>query len=46
MIVASDAGERTVTFTQPMAPAEGGAAKKEYRLNMGFGDVRVFVKGA
>jgi len=46
MIVASDAGERMVKFTQPMAPAEGGAAKKEYRLNMGFGDVRVFVKGA
>ena len=44
MIVASDNGERTVRFPQPMAPVEGGNAKKEHQLTMNFGDVKVFVK--
>lgn len=44
MIVASDAGERMIKFAQPMSPAEGGPAKREHRLNMEFGEVRVFVR--
>ena len=44
MIVATDDGERVVQFPEPMAPVEGGEAKKEHRLTMAFGDVRVFVK--
>jgi hypothetical protein len=44
MVVASDSGERIVRFPQPMAAAEGGAAKKEHRLTMEFGEVRVFVR--
>jgi len=28
-----------------MAPIEGGEGKKEHRLTMEFGEVRVFVKG-
>ena len=46
MITATDAGERTIRFPQAMAPVEGGTAKKEHRLTMEFGDVRVFVKKA
>lgn len=44
MVVASDNGERIIRFPQPMAPAEGGSAKKEHRLNMEFGEVRIFVR--
>jgi hypothetical protein len=44
MVVATDAGERMVHFPQPMAPVEGGAAKKDHRLSMEFGEVRVFVR--
>ena len=44
MVVASDAGERIVHFPQSMAPMEGGTGKKEHRLTMEFGEVRVFVK--
>jgi hypothetical protein len=44
MVVASDDGERTVRFPAPMAPIEGGSAKREHRLTMKFGDVRVFVR--
>ncbi len=46
MIVASDAGERIFRLPQPMAPVEGGTAKKEHRLSMEFGEVRVFVRRA
>jgi hypothetical protein len=46
MIVATDDGERIVRFPAPMAPVEGGSAKREHRLNMRFGDVKVFVKKA
>ena len=44
MIVAADAGERIATFPQPMAPIEGGAAKKEHRIKMEFGEVKLFVR--
>jgi hypothetical protein len=44
MIVASDAGERIAKFPQPMAPIEGGAAKREHRIKMEFGEVRLFVR--
>jgi hypothetical protein len=44
MIVATDNGERTIRFPQPMVPVEGGSAKKEHRLSMEFGDVRVFIR--
>jgi hypothetical protein len=44
MVVATDAGERVIRFPEPMSPVEGGAAKKEHRLSMDFGEVRVFVR--
>ncbi|MBF8295907.1 MAG: hypothetical protein HW389_2452 [Bacteroidetes bacterium] len=44
MVVASEAGERIVRFPEPMTPVEGGTAKKEHRLSMEFGEVRVLVK--
>jgi hypothetical protein len=43
-ILASSDGERTLRLPATLAPAEGGAARKEYQLDMKFGDVRVFVK--
>ena len=43
-IIASSDGERQVRFPQPLAPSEGGPASREHRLEMKFGDVRVFVK--
>jgi len=42
-IVASDNGERLLQFPRPLAPVEGGHAAKDYRINLEFGDVRVFV---
>jgi hypothetical protein len=44
MIVATDQGERVLRLPQPLAPAEGGPAAIEHRLNMEFGDVKLFVK--
>jgi hypothetical protein len=44
MIVAADAGERIATFPQPMAPIEGGAAKKAHRIKMEFGELKLFVR--
>ena len=44
MVVASENGERTICFPSPMAPVEGGSAKKEHRLTMQFGEVRLFVR--
>ena len=44
MIVATDDGERTIQFPSPLAPVEGGSAKKEHKLTMKFGDVRLFVR--
>jgi hypothetical protein len=43
-ILASSDGERTLRLPSALAPAEGGTARKEYQLDMRFGDVRVFVK--
>ena len=44
MVVATDDGERTIRFPDPMAPIEGGGARREHRLTMKFGDVRLFVR--
>ena len=44
MIVASDNGDRTVRFPQRMIPVEGGKARREHRLTMEFGEVRIFVR--
>ena len=44
MVVATEKGERVLHFPVPMAPIDGGEAKKEHRVFMDFGDVRVFVK--
>jgi hypothetical protein len=43
MVTASDRGERIVRFPEPMAPADGGDAARDHRLQMEFGDVKVFV---
>ena len=43
-ILASSDGERTLRLPAALAPAEGGAAKKEHQLDMKFGDVKVFMK--
>jgi hypothetical protein len=44
MVVATEPGERLLRLPYPMAPVEGGEAAKEHRLQMEFGDVRLFVK--
>ena len=44
MVVATDDGDRVIHFPQPMAPINGGGAKKEHRLSMEFGEVRLFVR--
>ncbi len=44
MIVATDQGERVLRLPAPMVPVEGGAAAIEHRLNMEFGEVRLFMK--
>jgi len=46
MIVASDTGERIVKFPQPMMPVGGGVARREHRLSMEFGEVKLFVRTA
>lgn len=38
-LVATESGERTLQLPQPMAPATGGEARSEHRLEMDFGDV-------
>ncbi len=43
MIIATSDGERTLTLAGPMAPAFGGQALREHRLDMRFGDVLTFV---
>ncbi len=44
MIVASSpSGERTLSLPKPMRPIEGGAYSNKHRLNMEFGEVRLFV---
>ncbi|MBN2093078.1 hypothetical protein JW964_25870 [candidate division KSB1 bacterium] len=42
MIVATEKGERELKFTEPMLGAEGGNFAKIYRLDMDFGEVRIF----
>jgi hypothetical protein len=44
MLVATDQGERVLRLPRAMAPAEGGAAATEHRLNMEFGEVKLFVR--
>jgi hypothetical protein len=43
-ILASSDGERTLRLPSALAPAEGGAARREHQLDMKFGDTRVFMK--
>jgi len=43
-IIASSDGERQVRFPQPLASSEGGPASREHRLDMKFGDIKVFAK--
>ncbi len=42
MIVATDKGDRELKFTEPMISAEGGNFAKIHRLDMDFGDVKIF----
>jgi hypothetical protein len=44
MLVATDKGERLLRLPQSMVPVEGGSAGTEHKLNMEFGEVRLFVK--
>lgn len=44
MLVATEQGERVFRLPQPMAPVEGGEARNEHRLQMEFGEVRLFMK--
>jgi len=43
-VVATEPGERVLTFPAPLAPVEGGPASASHRVTMEFGDVRVFVR--
>jgi len=43
MIVATEKGERELKFTEPMVSAEGSNFAKVHRLNMDFGDVKIFM---
>jgi len=42
MIVATDPGTRSLTLSEPMSPAEGGAASREHTLELEYGEVRIF----
>jgi len=42
-VIATAAGQRTLTFPDPMRPAEGGEPSKVHKVTMDFGEVRVFV---
>ena len=42
-VIATAAGERTLTFPHAMRPAEGGAPSLIHRVTMEFGDVRMFI---
>ncbi len=42
MIVACSDGPRELRLPEPMAPTEGGPAQKTHRLDLSFGDVRLF----
>jgi len=42
-VIATAAGERTLTFPHAMRPVEGGAPSSIHRVTMEFGDVRLFI---
>ena len=42
MIVATEKGERQLTLHKPMAAVDGGRSEREHRLNMDFGEVKIF----
>jgi hypothetical protein len=42
-VIATAAGERTLTFPRAMRPVEGGAPSMSHRVTMEFGEVRVFI---
>ena len=41
-IVATERGKHVIRFPKPMVPAEGGAALRLHRMDMDFGDVKIF----
>jgi hypothetical protein len=43
MLVATEAGERSLKLPRPMRAAEGGALQQEHTLSMAYGDVRLFL---
>lgn len=45
MVVATDQGERVIRFPHPMVAVEGGQVGTEHRVEMDFGEVRLFVRG-
>jgi hypothetical protein len=42
-VIATAAGERTLSFPNAMRPVEGGAPSSIHRVTMEFGDVRMFI---
>jgi hypothetical protein len=42
-LVATEKGKRTLRLPVPMAPAQGGEARKEQALDLDFGEVRLFI---
>ncbi len=42
-LVATTTGERTLRLPKAQRPAFGGKAHKKHRLDLAFGDVRIFV---
>lgn len=43
MLTAQDDGERILRLPKPMASIDGGKASTEYKLDLKFGDVKVFI---
>ena len=43
MVVATEAGRRSIALPAPMRPAEGGAPLREHTLDLDYGDVRLFL---
>jgi hypothetical protein len=42
-VIATGAGERTLTFPRPMQQEHGGEASTTHRVTMEFGEVRIFL---
>ncbi len=42
-VIATVAGERTLSFPTAMRPVEGGAASTSHHVTMEFGEVRIFI---